>query len=57
MTTSAKFLSDSAQATEDFGRALSRNLRRGDLLLLIGEMGSGKTTLVRGLAAGLGVEG
>ena len=43
--------------TEDFGRRLGASLRGGDLLLLAGPLGAGKTALVRGLAAGLGVVG
>jgi tRNA threonylcarbamoyladenosine biosynthesis protein TsaE len=36
------------------GEALGRLLRPGDLVALCGELGSGKTVLVRGVAAGLG---
>lgn len=42
------------EATEAAGFALARRLRAGDLLLLQGPLGAGKTTLVRGLVAGLG---
>ena len=41
----------------DFGRALGRSLRAGDLVLLAGPLGAGKTTLTRGIADGLGVGG
>ncbi len=41
-------------ATEAAGFALACRLRAGDLLLLEGPLGAGKTTLVRGLVAGLG---
>ncbi len=40
--------------TEAIGEALARVLRGGDVILLIGEMGAGKTRFVRGLARGLG---
>src|SRR5438309_6164393 len=43
-----------AAATEALGRDLGRAVASGDLLALHGELGAGKTTLVRGLAAGLG---
>jgi len=43
-------------ATERFGRWLGERLRPGDTLGLIGELGAGKTTLVRGLAHGLEVD-
>ncbi|MFZ0218397.1 MAG: tRNA (adenosine(37)-N6)-threonylcarbamoyltransferase complex ATPase subunit type 1 TsaE [Candidatus Dormiibacterota bacterium] len=46
----------SAAATEAAGRRLARHLEPGDVLLLEGELGAGKTTLVRGIAAGLGIE-
>ncbi|MFC5057789.1 tRNA (adenosine(37)-N6)-threonylcarbamoyltransferase complex ATPase subunit type 1 TsaE [Saccharothrix xinjiangensis] len=43
--------------TEEFGRKLGGLVRGGDLVLLSGPLGAGKTALVRGLAAGLGVTG
>lgn len=46
-----------AEATEAFGRALGAQLRAGDLLVLIGPLGAGKTTLTRGIGEGLGVRG
>jgi tRNA threonylcarbamoyladenosine biosynthesis protein TsaE len=41
--------------TESLGAELARNLRDGDVVLVRGELGSGKTTLVRGAARALGV--
>src|SRR4030088_413968 len=46
-----------AEDTVDFGRSLGRQLRAGDLVLLAGPLGAGKTVLVRGIAAGMGVTG
>jgi tRNA threonylcarbamoyladenosine biosynthesis protein TsaE len=43
--------------TVDFGRSLGRTLRAGDLVLLAGPLGAGKTVLTRGIADGLGVAG
>jgi tRNA threonylcarbamoyladenosine biosynthesis protein TsaE len=45
-----------AAETEALGRALGARLRCGDLLALRGELGAGKTTLVRGVAAGMGID-
>lgn len=46
-----------ADAMEALGRELSAVLRAGDLLVLTGPLGAGKTTLTRGLGAGLEVRG
>lgn len=46
-----------ARATEDLGRAIAAHLRPGDLVVLTGDLGAGKTTLTRGIGAGLGVRG
>lgn len=42
---------------EALGATISRGLHAGDLVALNGELGAGKTTLVRGLGAALGVRG
>ena len=41
----------------DFGRRLAALLRAGDLVILAGPLGAGKTTLVQGIGSGLGVRG
>ena len=46
-----------AAAMEAFGRELAGDLRAGDLVLLTGPLGAGKTTLTRGIGDGLGVRG
>jgi tRNA threonylcarbamoyladenosine biosynthesis protein TsaE len=47
----------SAAETEALGAALARELRPGDVVLLHGELGAGKTTFVRGALRALGVTG
>ena len=41
--------------TTAFGRKLAGELEAGDILALIGDLGTGKTTLTKSVAAGLGV--
>ena len=43
--------------THEFGRRLATVLRAGDLVLLSGRLGAGKTALVQGIGAGLAVQG
>jgi len=45
------------EATRGFGRRLGRLLGPGDLVGLVGPLGSGKTCLARGIIEGLGVQG
>jgi tRNA threonylcarbamoyladenosine biosynthesis protein TsaE len=49
--------SNSPQDTEAAGAALASRLTPGDVVLVSGELGSGKTTFVRGACRALGVEG
>jgi len=42
--------------TEEFGRSLAEKLEAGDVLALIGDLGTGKTTLTKSIAKGLGIE-
>ncbi|MFC9766928.1 tRNA (adenosine(37)-N6)-threonylcarbamoyltransferase complex ATPase subunit type 1 TsaE [Rhodococcus jostii] len=46
-----------AEDTEQFGRDLARGLVAGDLVVLDGPLGAGKTALTKGIGAGLGVQG
>ena len=57
MTNRLVVRSASADETRRIGQALGEAAQPGDVLLLEGAFGVGKTVLVQGLAAGLGVEG
>ena len=46
-----------ADEMHELGVRLGRDLRKGDLLVLTGPLGAGKTTLTRGIGEGLGVRG
>lgn len=46
-----------AAAAMDFGARLAALVERGDLITLSGPLGAGKTTIVRGLLAALGLKG
>lgn len=45
----------SAEETRAIGERLGRRLRAGDVVLLFGDLGAGKTTLTQGIAQGLGM--
>ena len=47
----------SANETRTLGDRLASSLRPGDVLLLLGDMGAGKSELTRGIARGLGIQG
>ena len=50
-----KLISDSREQTVEIGRRIGSSLTGGDIVALIGELGSGKTCLTQGMAKGLGV--
>lgn len=49
-----KFVSGSLDETHTFAKELGSQLRGGEIIQLIGDIGAGKTTFVRGLAEGIG---
>jgi tRNA threonylcarbamoyladenosine biosynthesis protein TsaE len=51
---SMEFISKSTDQTRRLGMRLGSFLQSGDLICLVGELGSGKTTLVQGIASGWG---
>lgn len=55
-TNAVTVISDSPLHTEALGRTLGLALRPGDVLALDGDLGAGKTVLVRGLAEGAGAD-
>ncbi len=56
MSSSLKITSRSADETQDIGRVIGANARAGDLFLLTGPLGAGKTSLTQGIAWGLDVK-
>lgn len=51
-----RFNTESEKETYQLGKKIARDLQGGEVLILSGELGAGKTILVKGLAAGLGVK-
>ncbi len=51
-----KIISKSVKDTLKIGKTIAQNLRKGDIICLFGELGSGKTVLTKGIASGLGVK-
>ncbi len=52
----AEFISHSADETVFFAARYAKSLKGGDIVLLKGDLGAGKTVFCKGLAKGLGVE-
>ena len=57
MSLSACISTGSPEQTREIGRAIGEQSQAGDILLLTGELGAGKTCFIQGLAKGLGVPG
>ncbi len=56
-TVSVAMETHSPAQTQSLGRVLGEAVLPGDLILLVGELGTGKTCLTQGIARGLGIEG
>lgn len=52
----AVFISHSAKETITFAEEYARSLKGGDVVLLNGDMGAGKTVFAKGIALGLGIK-
>ncbi|MCR4911360.1 MAG: tRNA (adenosine(37)-N6)-threonylcarbamoyltransferase complex ATPase subunit type 1 TsaE [Bacilli bacterium] len=51
-----ELLTSSEAETKQFGRKLAKNLPNGSVIALVGDLGAGKTTLVRGVAEALNIK-
>ena len=51
-----QIISKSPQQTKKIAQNLAKNLKGGEILGLVGDLGGGKTTFVQGLAQSLGIE-
>ena len=51
-----EIISDSPERTQAIGQAVGASARPGDVVLLFGELGSGKTCFTQGVLWGLGVD-
>lgn len=49
-------ITNSFRETQEIGEKFAKTLKNGDVLCLYGNLGSGKTSFVQGLAKGLGIE-
>jgi tRNA threonylcarbamoyladenosine biosynthesis protein TsaE len=50
-----EYITNSSEETQKLGADFSQTLKGGDFLAFYGELGSGKTTFIQGLAKGLGI--
>jgi tRNA threonylcarbamoyladenosine biosynthesis protein TsaE len=53
---SLELITRSPEQTQAFGKSLGKIVQPGDVFLLVGKLGAGKTCLTQGIAWGLGIE-
>uniref|UniRef100_A0A7V3ZVN4 tRNA threonylcarbamoyladenosine biosynthesis protein TsaE n=1 Tax=candidate division WOR-3 bacterium TaxID=2052148 RepID=A0A7V3ZVN4_UNCW3 len=51
-----KVITHSEEETIELGKKLAKKFKKGDIVALYGELGSGKTTLIKGIVSGLGYQ-
>lgn len=51
-----QILTKNPQQTISLGKKIAKSLKKGDILALFGNLGSGKTTFTKGIAEGLGID-
>lgn len=51
-----QLITDSPERTKEFSKNFAKDLKPPKILALYGNLGSGKTTFIQGLAAGLGIK-
>ncbi|MEO0102941.1 MAG: tRNA (adenosine(37)-N6)-threonylcarbamoyltransferase complex ATPase subunit type 1 TsaE [candidate division WOR-3 bacterium] len=52
----ARFLSNCPEETKEFGKKIGEKLKGDEIIALFGELGAGKTTLIKGMVAGFGIK-
>ena len=50
-----EFITKSSSQTKNFGEHIGSNLKGGEVIALVGDLGTGKTTFMQGLSRGLGI--
>lgn len=50
------FITNTFKETQKLGKTFAKTLKKGDVICLYGDLGSGKTTFTQGLAKGLGIK-
>ena len=50
------FITNNSSETQKLGEEFAKSLKRGEIIAMYGDLGSGKTTFVQGVARGLGIE-